>query len=40
MTNTKFGRVATYPDRKEDDTIREIHSGVQVKCTSNTFFST
>lgn len=27
MTNISFGVVVTYPDRKEDDTIREIIGG-------------
>lgn len=27
MTNTSFGIVVTYPDRKEDNTIREIVGG-------------
>ena len=38
MTNTSFGIVVTYADRKEEDTIREIHRRVQVNCTSNSFF--
>lgn len=39
MTNPSFGIVVTYPDRKEEDTIMEIHRQVQVNCTGNTFLN-
>lgn len=38
MINAKFGIVVTYPDRREEDTIREKHRDVQFNCTGTTFF--
>lgn len=38
MTNPSFGIVVTYPDRKEEDTIMEIHRQVQKSTVLATLF--